>query len=100
MALQSARAIRDHDPRARAPAVNIFEALQATAIVESLVRPRFDKSVGWSRAVVKGMTTANKTVETNRRPALPLNAGPQFECAACAPPFLSAAVAHLCRSPE
>ena len=47
---------------------------------------------------MKGMTTANKTVETNRRPALPLNAGPQFECAACAPPFLSAAVAHLCRS--
>jgi hypothetical protein len=39
----------------------------------------------------------NKSVETNRRPAFPLNAGRQFESTLCAPSFLSAAVAHLCR---
>jgi hypothetical protein len=37
-------------------------------------------------------------VEANRRPALPLSTGRQFESASCGPPFLSAAVAHLCRS--
>jgi hypothetical protein len=39
----------------------------------------------------------NKSVETNRRPASPFNAGRQFESASCAPPFLPAAVAHLSR---
>ena len=39
----------------------------------------------------------NKSVETNRRPASPLDAGRQFERASCAPPSLSAAVAHLWR---
>jgi hypothetical protein len=33
----------------------------------------------------------------NRRPASPLNAGRQSDSASCAPPFLSAAVAHLWR---
>ena len=42
-------------------------------------------------------TQANKSVETNRRPASPVNAGRQFEDASCAPPPLSAAVAHLWR---
>ncbi len=41
---------------------------------------------------------ANKSVETNRRPASPLNAVRQFGSASCAPPLLSAAVAHLWRS--
>jgi hypothetical protein len=36
-------------------------------------------------------------VETNRRPALPVEAGREFERASCAPPVLSAAVAHPCR---
>jgi hypothetical protein len=44
--------------------------------------------------------SANKSVETNRRPASPLKAGRQFESASCAPPFPSAAVAHLQRSAE
>ncbi|MBM4094060.1 MAG: hypothetical protein FJ276_32325 [Planctomycetes bacterium] len=39
--------------------------------------------------------TANQSVETNRRPASPFDAGQQFGSASCAPPFLSAAVAHL-----
>jgi hypothetical protein len=43
------------------------------------------------------MNGANKSVETNRRPASPLNAGPQFGRTSYAPPFLSAAVAHLWR---
>jgi hypothetical protein len=38
---------------------------------------------------------SNKSVETNRRPAFPLNAHRQFTSASCAPPPLSAAVAHL-----
>ena len=40
----------------------------------------------------------NQSVETNRRPASPFNVGRQFESASCAPPTLSAAVAHLYRS--
>ena len=39
----------------------------------------------------------NQSVEPNRRPAAPLNARWQFESAWCAPPSLSAAVAHLWR---
>jgi hypothetical protein len=42
--------------------------------------------------------TPNKIGRANRRPACPLDAGRQFESASCAPPFLSAAVAHLWRS--
>jgi hypothetical protein len=38
---------------------------------------------------------SNKSVETNRRPASPLNAGRQFGSAWYTPPFLPAAVAHL-----
>jgi hypothetical protein len=38
---------------------------------------------------------ANKSVETNRRPTPPLNAGQQLESAPCNPPSRSAAVAHL-----
>jgi hypothetical protein len=42
--------------------------------------------------------TANKSVETNRRPASPFEAGRQFGSVLCAPALLSAAVAHLiCR---
>jgi hypothetical protein len=41
--------------------------------------------------------THNKSVETNRRPASPLDAGRQFESASCDPPSVSAAVAHLWR---
>jgi hypothetical protein len=44
---------------------------------------------------VRSKNTPNKSVETNRRPASPLNAGWQFGTASCAPPFLSAPVAHL-----
>ena len=44
------------------------------------------------------MLGTHKRVETNRRPALPLDAGPQFESASCAPPSLSTAVAHPFRS--
>jgi hypothetical protein len=39
----------------------------------------------------------NNSVETNRRPASLIDAGRQFGIASCAPPFLSAAVAHLWR---
>ena len=42
-------------------------------------------------------TPPNKSVETNRRLASPFNAWRQFDSASCAPPFLSAAVAHLWR---
>jgi hypothetical protein len=41
---------------------------------------------------------ANQSVETNRRPAPPLNTGRQFESPSCEPPSRSAAVAHLFRS--
>jgi hypothetical protein len=37
----------------------------------------------------------NHAVETNRRPAVRLDAGRQFESAPCALPFPSAAVAHF-----
>ncbi|HOW67739.1 MAG TPA: hypothetical protein P5186_27460 [Candidatus Paceibacterota bacterium] len=37
----------------------------------------------------------NKSVETNRRPASPLDEGRKFESTSCAPPSPSAAVAHL-----
>ena len=40
----------------------------------------------------------NKIGRANRRSTSPFNAGRQFESASCAPPFLSAAVAHLRRS--
>jgi hypothetical protein len=43
-------------------------------------------------------TLSNKRVETNRRPALPLEALHAFESVPCAPPCLPAAVAHPCRS--
>jgi hypothetical protein len=39
----------------------------------------------------------NKSVETNRRPAFPLNVGRLFVSASCAPPSPSAVVAHLWR---
>jgi hypothetical protein len=39
----------------------------------------------------------NKIGRANRRPASPFNAGRQFGSPSCAPPFLSAAVAHLWR---
>jgi len=42
-------------------------------------------------------TIANQSVQTNRRLGSPIDAGRQSECAACAPPALSAAVAHLGR---
>jgi len=45
-----------------------------------------------------GSMLANKSVETNRRPASPFDAGRQVESASCAPPSLPAAVAHLYRS--
>lgn len=41
---------------------------------------------------------AKKWVETNRRPARPLDTGRNFGRVWCAPPFLSAAVAHPFRS--
>jgi hypothetical protein len=40
----------------------------------------------------------NKSVETNRRPGLPLNDRWEFGRAFHAPTYLSAAVAHLCVS--
>lgn len=40
----------------------------------------------------------NKSVETNRHPPSPFDAGRQSESGSCAPPFLPAAVAHLSRS--
>ena len=40
----------------------------------------------------------NKSGQTNRRPASPFHAGRQFGSASCAPPSLSAAVAHHWRS--
>jgi len=45
------------------------------------------------------MKSSNKSAETNRRPASPFHAEWQFESASCAPPSLSAAVAHLWPSP-
>jgi hypothetical protein len=39
----------------------------------------------------------NNSVEANRRPAAPLDIGRQVGSSSCAPPFLSAAVAHLWR---
>ena len=42
--------------------------------------------------------SSNQRVETNRRPAAPYHHWPQFGSASCARPFLSAAVAHPCRS--
>jgi hypothetical protein len=44
------------------------------------------------------MKKPNQRVETNRRPAIPLDAERQFAGAICVPPSLSAAVAHPCRS--
>jgi hypothetical protein len=44
------------------------------------------------------MSGAHKIGGANRRPASPFYAGRQFGRASCAPPFLSAAVAHLWRS--
>jgi hypothetical protein len=41
--------------------------------------------------------TANEPVETNRRPAPSFNVRREIESASCAPPSLSAAVAHLDR---
>jgi hypothetical protein len=43
------------------------------------------------------MTTLwpNQITGANSRPASPLDAGRQFGCASCAPPFLSAAVAQF-----
>ncbi len=39
--------------------------------------------------------TLNNSDETNRRQALPLDAGRRLDSASCDPPFLSAAVAHV-----
>lgn len=47
---------------------------------------------------MSSVKTPNKRVERNRRPALPLDAGRLFESLVCAPPLLSAAVAHPLRS--
>jgi len=47
-----------------------------------------DRETTWTR-------TANQSVEANRRPASPFHAGDHFKRASCAPPSLSAAVAHL-----
>ena len=42
----------------------------------------------------------NQSVETNGRPMLPFDIGRRFRGPSCAPPWLSAAVAHLCRWKE
>ena len=44
-----------------------------------------------------GVISPIKSVETNGRPASPLDAGREFERASCAPLFRSAAVTHLVR---
>jgi hypothetical protein len=54
--------------------------------------------IGGMVCVLWGRRRANKSVETHRRSASPLDAGRQFVRAACAPPFLSAAVAQFGRS--
>ncbi len=41
------------------------------------------------------MTPPNISAEAHRRPASPLDAGRQFGSGSCAPPPLSAVVAHL-----
>ena len=40
---------------------------------------------------------SNNSVETNRRPACPMDAGREFESALCAPRLLSAVVAYCFR---
>jgi hypothetical protein len=47
---------------------------------------------------LRAAASFNKIGRANRRPASPFEAGRQFGRASCAPPFLPAAVAHLCRS--
>jgi hypothetical protein len=42
-------------------------------------------------------SSANKSVETNHRSAGPFQDGLEFKSTSCAPPFRSAAVAHLNR---
>lgn len=44
------------------------------------------------------MTWSNHSVEANRRPAAPLEAGKRFGSPGSAPPELPAAIAHLWRS--
>jgi len=63
----------------------------------SFLLPTFTRCTGSSVSLMRSPKRHNQSVETNRRPASPLDAGRQFTCAVCAPPFLSAAVAHLCR---
>jgi len=46
---------------------------------------------------VPGNIAPNKIGRANRRPASPFDAGRQFGSTSCAPPSLSAAVAHLWR---
>src|ERR1039458_404251 len=58
--------------------------------------PRAASQVGWAE-MTGHVVKANKTVETNRRPASPLDGGRKSGSASYAPPSLSAAFAHLCR---
>jgi hypothetical protein len=44
--------------------------------------------------------TPSKIGRANRRSGTSFDAERQFRSASCAPPFLSAAVAHLCRSAQ
>ncbi len=92
-----------------APVKNCLEAFCGENVEKFEENRTMFMTPGWIRAwpsIMKSMgcrfpraktISHNKSVETNRRPACPFNAGRQFETVSCAPPFLSTAVAHLGR---
>ena len=66
----------------------------AVVIIRSTGIPMTDYRMSGFVDLSAGNGSVNKSVETNRRPASPFNIGRKFESASCAPPSLSAAVAH------
>jgi len=78
----------------QAGCVSCFRRLRAAGLW-SLRPPRHRTRRRHTELMRYGM--ANQVSGANRRPASPFDAGRQFGRASCAPPSLSAAVAHFCR---
>ena len=67
--------------------------------LDGLVSHQFTTTILPSADTTVSTRTANKIGRANCRPASPVAAGRQFGITLCAPAFLSATIAHLCRSP-
>jgi hypothetical protein len=81
--------------RRRWPKPDVVSVCTSPDFIDARLSDRLLEMVEDYRNSFRPKMPPNKIGRANRRPASPLNAGRQFGSASCAPPPLSAAVAHL-----